>query len=172
MVGFLAGQKEQLSELTRPGSPDRPSWMNIRLDDAEGLANLKIRFRPVVLRSLLGAGYWCLGDIRWVPIRQLMEYHYVGMKTARQIRAVVRTLEHSDTHRILSIVMILRSPALKPEICRVLERSLSGCWSGNLGYATRISLAWSTTSDANVGMSGFWRGREARGIRTLGLARS
>jgi len=77
-VGFLAGQKEQLSELTRPGSPDRPAWMNIRLDDAEGLANHKIRFKPVVLSSLLGAGYHCLGDLRWIPNRQLMEFHYVA----------------------------------------------------------------------------------------------
>jgi hypothetical protein len=94
-VGFLAGQKEQLGELTRPGSLDRPVWMNIRLDDAEGLANHKIRFKPVVLQSLLGAGYRCLGDLRWIPYRELMEFHYVGMKTAQQIRAIVRRFEHS-----------------------------------------------------------------------------
>jgi hypothetical protein len=94
-IGLLVGQKEQLGELTRPGSPDKPTWMNIRLDDAEGLANHKIRFKPVVLSSLLGAGYRCLGDLRWIPNRQLMEFHYVGMKTAQQIRAMVRTLEHS-----------------------------------------------------------------------------
>ena len=94
-IGLLAGQKEQLGELTRPGSPDRPSWMNIRLDDAESLANHKIRFKPVVLNSLLGAGYRCLGELRWIPNRQLMELHYVGMKTAQQIRAIVRRFEHS-----------------------------------------------------------------------------
>jgi hypothetical protein len=94
-IGLLAGQKEQLGELTRPGSPDRPSWMNIRLDDAEGLANHKIRFKPAVLSSLLGAGYRCLDDLRRIPNRQLMEFHYIGMKTAHQIRAMVRTLEHS-----------------------------------------------------------------------------
>jgi len=99
-IGLLAGQKEQLGELTRPGSVDRPAWMNIRLDDAESLAAHKIRFKPVVLHSLLGAGYRCLGDLRWIPNRQLMEYRYVGMKTAQQIRAVVRRFEQSKSGHI------------------------------------------------------------------------
>ena len=94
-VGFLAGQKEQTGELTRPGSLYRPAWMDIRLDDAKSFAAHKIRFKPVVLNALLGAGYRCFGDLRWVPNRKLMEDHYVGMKTAQQIRAIVRTLEHS-----------------------------------------------------------------------------
>jgi hypothetical protein len=41
--------------------------------------------------------------------------------------------------RILSIVRILRRPT--PEICRVSGQSLSGSFSGNSGYPTRISLA-------------------------------
>jgi len=94
-VGFLIGQKRQLGEITRPGSLDRPAWMDIRLDDAESLANHKIRFKPVVLTSLLGAGYHCLGDLRWIPNRELMEFHYVGIKTAQQIRSIVRRFEHS-----------------------------------------------------------------------------
>ena len=59
-IGFLAGQKEQYAELTRPGSSDRPAWMDIRLDDSDDLAKNHIRFQPVVLRSLLGAGYCAL----------------------------------------------------------------------------------------------------------------
>jgi hypothetical protein len=96
-IGFLAGQKEQYAELVRPGSPDRPAWMDIRLDDPDDLARNQIRFQPVVLRSLLGAGYRSLGDLRWVPSRELMGLHYVGFKWARQIRAVVRRFE-SEAH--------------------------------------------------------------------------
>ncbi len=92
-IGFLAGQKEQYAELTRPGSSDRPAWMDIRLDHPDDLARNHIRFQPVVLRSLLGAGYCRLGDLRWVPSRELMNLHYVGFKWARQIRAVVRRFE-------------------------------------------------------------------------------
>ena len=94
-IGLLAGQKEQLGELTRAGSLNRPAWMNIRLDDVESLATHTIRFKPVVLRSLLSAGYHRLGDLRWISNRQLMEFHYIGMKTAQQIRAIVRRFEHS-----------------------------------------------------------------------------
>ena len=92
-VGFLAGQKKQYSELTHPGSPDRPAWMDIRLDDPDDLARNHIRFQPVVLRSLLGAGYRRLGDLRWVPSRELMSLHYVGFKWAAQIRTLVRRFE-------------------------------------------------------------------------------
>jgi hypothetical protein len=94
-IGFLAGQKEQYAELTRPGSPDRPAWMDIRLDDPGDLDRNHIRFQPVVLRSLLAAGYRCLGDLRWVPSRELMNLHYVGFKWAGQIRAVVRRFERN-----------------------------------------------------------------------------
>ena len=92
-IGFLAGQKEQYAYITYPGSPDRPAWMDIRLDDPDDLSRNHIRFQPVVLRSLLGAGYRRLGDLRWVPSRELMNLHYVGFKWAAQIRAVVRRFE-------------------------------------------------------------------------------
>ena len=67
--------------------------MDIRLDDPEDLARNHIRFQPVVLRSLLDAGYRRLGDLRWVPRRELMNLHYVGFKWAAQIRAVVQRFE-------------------------------------------------------------------------------
>src|SRR3974390_601157 len=94
-IGFLAGQKEQYAYITRPGSPDRPAWMDIRLDDPDDLARNHIRFQPVVLRSLLGAGYRCLGDLRWGQSRELMNLQYVGFKWARQIRVVVRRFERA-----------------------------------------------------------------------------
>jgi len=34
----------------------------------------------VALKSLLDTGYRCLGDLRWVPNRELMQFHYVGIK--------------------------------------------------------------------------------------------
>lgn len=102
-IGFLAGEKVQLGELTGPGSPDRPAWMDIRLDDTVSLIKHKIRFKPVVLKSLLGAGYRCLGDLRWVPNRELATFHYVGIKTARQIRAVVRRFELSESVALLAV---------------------------------------------------------------------
>lgn len=92
-IGFLAGKKEQLGEVMRPDSPDRPAWMDIRLDDPAELARNHIRFMPVVLRSLLGAGYRCVGDLRWVPSRELMNMRYVGFKWAGYIRAVIRRFE-------------------------------------------------------------------------------
>jgi hypothetical protein len=64
-IGVIAGRKEQTEQLT---DPDRPGWMGIPLDDAESLAKHKVRFKPVVLKSLLGAGYRCLGDLRWFQI--------------------------------------------------------------------------------------------------------
>jgi hypothetical protein len=67
--------------------------MDIRIDDPDDLLRNHIRFQPVVLRSLLGAGYRRLGDLRWVPSRELMSLHYVGFKWARQIRTVVRRFE-------------------------------------------------------------------------------
>jgi hypothetical protein len=55
------------------------------------------------------------------------------------------------------------SEKLTTEICRVLEHTLAGSMLGNLGYSTRISLAWSTTSDGNVGNVGFSEGVERPG---------
>ena len=92
-IGFLAGQEMRLRESTCPGSADRPPWMDIRLDDPAALATHHLRLRPIVLRSLLDAGYQCLGDLRWVPIQQLVGLFYIGRKTAKQIRATVERLE-------------------------------------------------------------------------------
>ncbi len=94
-IGFLAGQEDQFAEFTRPGSPDRPAWMDIRLDNPNDLATHDIRLQPVVLRSLIEAGYHCLGDLRWVSNRQLRGLYYVGIKTARQIRAIVLHFERN-----------------------------------------------------------------------------
>jgi hypothetical protein len=94
-IGLLAEQEDQYAEFTRPGSPDRPAWMDIRLDDPNDLAKHHIRFQPVVLKSLLGAGYQCLGDLRWVSNRQLRNLYYVGIRTARQIRAIVLHFERN-----------------------------------------------------------------------------
>jgi hypothetical protein len=92
-MGFLAGQEVRLRQSTAPGSVDRPSWMDIRLDDDAAMAAHRLRLRPIVLKSLLGAGYRCLGDLRWVPIQQLIGLYYIGRKTAKQIRATVERLE-------------------------------------------------------------------------------
>jgi hypothetical protein len=92
-IGLLAGQEMRLRENARPGSTDRPPWMDIRLDDHAVLATHHLRFRPIVLRSLRDAGYQCLGDLRWVPIQQLIGLFYIGRKTAKQIRATVEQLE-------------------------------------------------------------------------------
>jgi hypothetical protein len=94
-IGLLAGEKRRLGQRTRSGSAGRPAWMDTRLDDAEGLAAHKIRFKPVVLKSFLDAGYSCIGDLRWVPNRELMQFHYVGIKSAQQIRAILRRLDRS-----------------------------------------------------------------------------
>ena len=50
-IGFLAGQEIHLRESTCPGSADRPTWMDIRLDDPAALATHRLRLRPIVLRS-------------------------------------------------------------------------------------------------------------------------
>ena len=94
-IGFLAGQKEHYGPLTRPGSPDRPPWMDIRLDDTASLAEHKIRFKPIALGSLINAVYRCFGDLRWVPNRELRQFHYIGIRTAQQIRAVVGRFERA-----------------------------------------------------------------------------
>ena len=65
----------------------------VRLDDPDDLARNHIRFQPVVLRSLLGAGFRRLGDLRWVPSRELMNLHYIGFNWAAQIRTLVRRFE-------------------------------------------------------------------------------
>jgi hypothetical protein len=55
-MGFLSGQKEQFGSLVSAGAAERPAWMDIPLDDPSNLARHGIRLRPVVLRSLIGAG--------------------------------------------------------------------------------------------------------------------
>lgn len=90
----MAGEKRQLGEITRPGSANRPAWMDIRLDHPKGLAAHKIRFKPVVLKSLLDAGFRCLGDLHWVSNRELRQLHYVGIRNAQQLRDVLRRMEH------------------------------------------------------------------------------
>lgn len=86
-TGFLLGQKEQF-DLLGPGK--RPALMDIRLDDPQDLAKHEIRLRPVVLRSLVGAGYRRLGDLVWVPDHRLRKLFYVGRITTRDIRSIIR----------------------------------------------------------------------------------
>jgi hypothetical protein len=98
-IGFLAGQQEQYGDLTRPGSPARPAWMDIRLDQRDQrkeLARHGIHLKPVVVQSLVAAGYRCLGDLRWVPEQQLVGLHYIGIKTARALRATVERFEAAE----------------------------------------------------------------------------
>jgi len=92
-IGFLAGQQERYANHTRPGSPARPAWMDIPLDHWKEHG---IRLKPVVLQSLIAAGYRRLGDLRWMPERQLIGLHYVGIKTARALRAVVQRFEAAE----------------------------------------------------------------------------
>jgi hypothetical protein len=92
-LGFMAGEEARLRESARPGNPERPPWMDIRLDDQAAMATVGLQLRPIVLRSLLGAGYQCLGDLRWVPLWALIRLFYIGRKTAKQIRMVVERLE-------------------------------------------------------------------------------
>jgi hypothetical protein len=89
-AGFLLGQKEQF-HLLGPGQ--RPAWMDIRLDDPPDLAKHNIRLRPIVLRSLIGAGYRCLGDLCWVPDHELRKLFYVGRATTRQLRNIIRQFQ-------------------------------------------------------------------------------
>lgn len=89
-TGFLCGQKEQF-DLRDTG--DRPAWMDIRLDDPQALAKHDIRLRPVVLRSLIGAGYRSLGDLCWVPDYEMRRLFYVGRITTREIRDIIRRFQ-------------------------------------------------------------------------------
>jgi hypothetical protein len=95
-IGFLAGQKKQHEQLVHPGSPARPAWMDIRLDDPAELDRHRIRIRPVVRESLLAAGYRLLGDLRWVQGRRVRGLHYIGIKTERALRAIVRRFEEAE----------------------------------------------------------------------------
>lgn len=96
-IGFLEGQKEPRIDLTRYGDAGRTAWREIRLDDPADLAKHHIRIKPVVLQSLADAGYRCLGDLCFVPDRQLRDLHYVGIKTARSLRAIVRRFQEAES---------------------------------------------------------------------------
>jgi hypothetical protein len=89
-TGFLLGQKEQPHFL---GTGRRPAWMDIHLDDPQDLAKHNIRLRPIVLRSLVGAGYRCLGDLCWVPDHELRKLFYVGRATTRELRSIIRQFQ-------------------------------------------------------------------------------
>ena len=97
-IGFLAGQQQRYADAAdaRPGSPARPAWMDIPLDHWRELARHGIRIKPVVVQSLAAAGYRRLGDLRCVPERQLIGLHYVGIKTARALRATVQRFEAAE----------------------------------------------------------------------------
>lgn len=71
----------------------RPAWMDIQLNDAQELAKHNLRLRPIVVRSLLGAGYRCLGDLCWVSEYELRKLFYIGRTTTRQIRILIRQLQ-------------------------------------------------------------------------------
>jgi hypothetical protein len=71
--------------------------MDIRFDSQKELLRQGIHLKPVVLQALATAGYRCLGDLRSVPERQLTGLHYVGVKTARALRAVVQSFEASES---------------------------------------------------------------------------
>ena len=92
--GFLRAQQARFGEITRPGSQTTPAWMDIPLDSEAELAKNRIQLRPVVLKSLQDAGYHCLGDHLWVSRAELKRLYYVGIKTAREIRAVIERFEH------------------------------------------------------------------------------
>lgn len=92
-LGFLSGQKEQFGSLVLSGAAQRPAWMDIRLDNLSALATHGFRLRPVVVRSLIGAGYHQLGDLCWASDNELRKLFYVGRKTARHIRTAIRQLQ-------------------------------------------------------------------------------
>jgi hypothetical protein len=92
-IGVLAAERRQFEGLTRLGGANRPAWMDIRLDSPEDLAAHKINIQPVVLKSLLGAGFHCLGDLRWVSNRELSQLRYIGIMNAQQLRDVLRRME-------------------------------------------------------------------------------
>jgi len=92
-IGFLVGQEADLRDSTRPGSTDRPAWMDIHLDDKAAIAALQVQLWPIMVRSFHEAGYHCLGDLRWVPLDQIIQLFYIGRKTAKRIRAAIERLE-------------------------------------------------------------------------------
>lgn len=59
----------------------------------KNLAKHKIKLRPIVVRSLLGVGYRCLGDLRWVSEDELRKLFYIGRTTTRLLRTAIRQFE-------------------------------------------------------------------------------
>jgi hypothetical protein len=92
-MGYLSEEKMYLGSRTLRDLTERPAWMDIRLDDPEELAKHQIRLRPIVLRSLLNAGYRCLGDLRWVSEHELRKLFYIGRTTTRQLRIIIRQFQ-------------------------------------------------------------------------------
>jgi ERCC4-type nuclease len=104
VIHDLAAEKRQFGELTRQGSANRPAWMDIRLDSPEDLAANRISIQPVVLKSLLDAGFRCLGDLRWVSNRELRQLRYIGIKSAQQLRDILRRMEHSGRNNSARLI--------------------------------------------------------------------
>ena len=92
-MGFLSAQNEQFASLAVPGTARHSAWMNIQLDDPQALAKYNVRLRPIVLRSLIDAGYHNLGDLCQVPDYELRKLFYIGRKTTRQIRTIIRQIQ-------------------------------------------------------------------------------
>jgi hypothetical protein len=92
-IGFLRGQKEQFGSIISAGVAQRPAWMDLPLYAPDILARHGLQLRPVVVRSLIGAGYHQLGDLCWTSDPELRNLFYVGRKTARQIRTAIRQLQ-------------------------------------------------------------------------------
>jgi hypothetical protein len=92
-MGFLSDQKEQFASLALLGTAEHPAWMDIRLDNPQELTKHNIRLRPIVLRSLIGAGYRCLGDLCWVSDYELRKLFYIGRITTRQLRNILRQFQ-------------------------------------------------------------------------------
>ena len=70
--------------------------MDLPLDNPEMLEKHGLRLRPVVMKSLLEAGYRNLGDLRWVSEFELRRLRYAVRITAREIRAVIRRLQGTE----------------------------------------------------------------------------
>jgi hypothetical protein len=116
-IGFLAGNKER--ERNRPEG--RPAWMDIQLDPAT-LAKHHLHLKPVVLKSLHDAGYFSMGDLRWVPERQLRGLHYVGIKTAQKMwpssddgRGTTNPAKH-HAHRYAVVPLLREDPVGVPHL--------------------------------------------------------
>jgi hypothetical protein len=92
-MGYLPEEKLYLGSRTLRDITERPTWMEIRLDDGAELAKHRIRLRPMVVRSLVGAGYFCLGDLCWVSEYELRKLFYIGRTTTRQLRTIIRQFQ-------------------------------------------------------------------------------